>query len=164
MSLFDPVLDGLLGDPSLDIATIDALVAKRFPTATPIVWECDARTFAFSFVSRAAEDLLGYPVARWRESGFWAEHIVLREDQDDAVSYCTLATGKARDHVFEYRARASDGRLVWLCDYVKVVVDARGQAARLRGAMVDVTGDKVTLVSPTLLQSPTRQELLALPD
>ena len=30
-----------------------------------IVWEIDARTFQFSFVSKKAERLLGYPVERW---------------------------------------------------------------------------------------------------
>ncbi|MCU1340323.1 MAG: signal transduction histidine kinase, partial [Bryobacterales bacterium] len=41
-----------------------------------IVWEGDARTGEFSFVSEQAERLLGYPVERWlREPDFWVSHI-----------------------------------------------------------------------------------------
>ena len=30
-----------------------------------IVWEADAETFAFTYVSPQAERILGYPLARW---------------------------------------------------------------------------------------------------
>ena len=41
-----------------------------------IVWRCDALTFRFTFVSRQAEALLGYPVERWlNEPHFW-EHAI----------------------------------------------------------------------------------------
>ena len=44
-----------------------------------IVWEADAVTFQFSFVSRHAEELLGYPVEQWfSEPNFWAEPYSLR--------------------------------------------------------------------------------------
>ncbi len=128
---------------------MDQEAAALFPGAPPIVWECDARTFTFGYVGRRAVDILGYPTEKWREPGFWAQHVVHADDHDDAVSYCALATDKAQDHVFEYRARAADGRLVWLCDYVKVVRDERGQAVRLRGAMVDVSADKAATGATT---------------
>src|SRR2546422_222213 len=32
-----------------------------------IVWEADATTWQFNFVSRRAEDILGYPVEQWTE-------------------------------------------------------------------------------------------------
>src|SRR6266480_2404681 len=41
-----------------------------------IVWEADAQTFAFTFVSPQAERMLGYPLARWTtEPTFWKDHI-----------------------------------------------------------------------------------------
>ena len=40
-----------------------------------IVWEADAQTWKFTFVSQAAEAILGYPVSRWlNEDAFLAEH------------------------------------------------------------------------------------------
>ncbi len=45
-----------------------------------IVWEADAVTFKFLFVSKRAERVLGYPVERWlSEATFWKDHI----DPDD---------------------------------------------------------------------------------
>ena len=41
-----------------------------------IVWEADPATRAFSFVSRHAESLLGYPAAAWTEDpDFWLGHL-----------------------------------------------------------------------------------------
>jgi PAS domain S-box-containing protein len=102
-----------------------------------IVWECDARTFAFSFVSEQAERLLGYPRAQWLEPGFWASHIHA-DDRDWVVQYCTEATRERRNHDFEYRMVAADGRTVWLRDIVTVVL-AEHDSDRLRGVMVDIT-------------------------
>jgi len=103
-----------------------------------IVWEGDAQTFQFTYVNRRAEDLLGYPTERWLEPGFWAETVVHPEDRDDAVAFCALATGQCRDHAFEYRAIAADGRVVRLRDIVRVVVGERGVPTKLRGVMIAI--------------------------
>jgi PAS domain S-box-containing protein len=106
-----------------------------------IVWEADARTFQFLFVSQQAERILGYPVERWlSEPAFWREHIH-PDDRAWAVELCVTATAEKRDHDFEYRMLAADGRSVWLRDLVTVVVE-QGQATRLRGVMVDITARK----------------------
>jgi PAS domain S-box-containing protein len=103
-----------------------------------IVWEADAQTLRFTFVSPQAERLLGYPPARWlQEPDFWTGHIH-PEDRKWAVDYCLRATAEQCDHNFEYRMLAADGRTVWLRDMVSVVVE-NGQTSRLRGLMVDVT-------------------------
>ena len=64
------------------------------------------------------------------------------EDREQSVALCREATAKARDHVFEYRAVAADGRVLWLQDIVHVVQDKEGQAQRLRGVMVDISARK----------------------
>ena len=85
-----------------------------------IVWELDPATFRFTFVSPRAERLLGYPLAQWIEDpNFWSDHIH-PDDRDDAVSYCTQCTWAKRDHEFEYRMIAADGRAIWLRDIVTV--------------------------------------------
>ncbi|MBI4542236.1 MAG: PAS domain S-box protein [Gemmatimonadetes bacterium] len=111
-----------------------------------IVWESDAETFAFTFVSRQAERILGYPVERWlREPDFWRDHIH-PEDRERAVAYCLGATRERRDHELEYRMLAADGRAVWLHDVVTVVA-GEGRQVRLRGVMVDITEGKGTQVA-----------------
>jgi PAS domain S-box-containing protein len=106
-----------------------------------IVWEADARTFQFTFVSKQAARVLGYPVELWlQEPTFWKDHIH-PEDREYALNVCVTATAERRDHDFEYRMVASDGRVVWLRDLVSVVVEDN-QATRLRGVMLDITARK----------------------
>jgi PAS domain-containing protein len=105
-----------------------------------IVWEADAATFAFHYVSASAERVLGYPLSRWTsEPTFWADVVVISEDRDDSVSFCVAETGQCRDHAFDYRARAADGHVVRLHDVVRVLRGGDGKASRLRGIMVALT-------------------------
>lgn len=115
---------------------------QLLPDMRPIVWEGDAQTFQFSFVGGAAEEVLGYPASRWTsEPTFWADVVVHPDDRNDAIAFCAVATGKGKDHDFQYRARCADGRTVRLHDIVKVVKGSRGVAERLRGIMVELPPD-----------------------
>lgn len=115
-----------------------------------IVWELDVDTFRFLFVSQQAERLLGYPVERWlNEPTFWQDHLH-PEDREWAIAFCAQATAEKRDHEFEYRMLAADGRIVWLRDIVTVVVE-NDRPVRLRGIMVDITSQKE--MQATLVQN-----------
>ncbi len=110
-------------------------------TIDGIVWEADAQTFEFNFVSHQAERLLGYPVERWvNEPGFWKEHIH-EEDRTWAVDFCIQQTRLKKAHEFEYRMIASDGKPIWLRDLVTVLVED-DKPVKLRGIMVDITERK----------------------
>jgi PAS domain S-box-containing protein len=93
------------------------------------------------FISKQAERVLGYPVERWlSEPTFWKDH-VHPEDQEWALQFCQTATAEKRDHDFEYRMIAADGRVVLLRDLVTVVVEDN-RVTRVRGVMVDLTNRK----------------------
>ncbi|MGZ4481355.1 MAG: PAS domain S-box protein [Gaiellales bacterium] len=103
-----------------------------------IVWESDAHRRHFTFVSQRAEDMLGFPLARWlEEEGFWRS-LVHPDDRDLAELYFGEAVGRREDYEFEYRVRSADGRLVCIRDVVRVIADGAG-GVRLRGVMMDVT-------------------------
>jgi len=105
-----------------------------------IVWETDA-SFRFTFVSKQAERLLGYPVQQWmQEPDFWLKHLH-PEDRDWASAYCLKSAMECRAHEFEYRMVAADGSSVWLRDIVTVVSEG-GIPRQLRGIMVDVTAQR----------------------
>jgi PAS domain S-box-containing protein len=106
-------------------------------TIDGIVWEADARTLDFSFISDKAERLLGYPCEAWLDPGFWAEHIH-PEDRELAVARRREATARRRGLDFEYRFLAGDGRTVWLHDLSAVTVEDGGPRW-LRGIMVDTS-------------------------
>jgi len=103
-----------------------------------IVWEADPSTFQFTFVSKQAERLLGYPVEQWlNEPAFWKDHLH-PDDREQAVSYCIACTAEGRSHEFEYRMIAADGRFVWLRDIVSVI-STNNQAVNLYGLLIDIT-------------------------
>jgi diguanylate cyclase (GGDEF)-like protein/PAS domain S-box-containing protein len=110
-------------------------------TADGIVWEADARSFQFTFISQKAERLLGFSTQEWQCPGFWVEHIH-PDDQGWAPQYCAACTGRLEPHDFEYRFIAKDGHTVWLRDIVTVVAQD-GKPRWLRGLMVDISAQKL---------------------
>ena len=109
-------------------------------TTDGIVWEADARTFKFTFISEKAVTLLGFPAADWLETGFWVSRLH-PEDANWAPKFCASCTGRLEPHDFNYRFIARDGRTVWLHDIVTVVAE-EGAPRWLRGIMVDITAHK----------------------
>jgi PAS domain S-box-containing protein len=107
-------------------------------TLDAIVWEADPATLRFTFVSRYAEVMLGYPVERWlSEPSFWRD-LIHPDDRE------TAATVRARilaghGHELEYRVVAADRRVLWVRDVVHVERDRSGRPRRLAGVMVDIT-------------------------
>ncbi|MGE0029149.1 MAG: diguanylate cyclase [Thermoleophilia bacterium] len=103
-----------------------------------IVWAYDPAGDRFTFVSDHAERMLGFPVASWEGMAFWSG-LIHPDDRADAVAYCLAESAAGRDHDFEYRAVAADGREVVIRDIVRLVRDDAGAVVGLRGVMVDVT-------------------------
>lgn len=107
-------------------------------TLEGIVWEADAETFEFSFVSPQAEQILGYPVDKWlSQPRFWRNH-VHPDDLQRAVEASNEARKNKCGYELEYRIVAADGRSVWLRDTVGVV-QQNGEVTKLRGVMIDIT-------------------------
>ena len=109
-------------------------------TTDGIVWEAEASSFTFTFISKQAERLLGYPVEEWLKPGFWAEHLH-PGDQEWAPAYSAACAGRLEPHDFESRSIAKDGHTVWLRNIVAVVAED-GKPRWLRGVMVDITRSK----------------------
>jgi len=106
-----------------------------------IVWEADAKTFEFQFVSQQAQRFLGYPLEDWlNQPTFWADHIH-PEDRDWATTYCVNKTKNKQDHNFEYRMITADNRTIWLRDLVTVIVE-NNQPLKLCSVMFDITQNK----------------------
>ena len=111
-------------------------------TIEGIVWEADAKSTQFSFVSMQAEQILGYPAKQWvTEKDFWPNHLH-KADREWAMNYCAKYTKEKKSHDFEYRMIAADGRVVWLHDIVTVVAE-NDEPVKLRGLMIDITEKKI---------------------
>ncbi len=116
-------------------------VESLINTIDGIVWECDAITFNFGFISDKVINILGYTPDEWvNDPHFWSNNIY-HEDKEWVQSYCKIKTNENLDHDFEYRMVAKDGKIVWLRDIVNIIYD-KGKPAMLRGIMIDITKSK----------------------
>jgi PAS domain S-box-containing protein len=131
-------------------STGSVAAAARFPSELrelveglgAIVWQADARDWRFLLVSRNAREVLGYPIEQWlNDPDLWVNHIHPRTARPP-WGICLNAAARGKDHRFEYRAIAADGRTVWLRDIVRVVSDEEGGPRELRGLMIDITEQK----------------------
>ncbi|TLM90990.1 MAG: PAS domain S-box protein, partial [Actinobacteria bacterium] len=109
-------------------------------TVGGVVWEFDWSTGSFTFVTEAAERLLGFPIDQWLMPGFWLERLH-PDDRDWAPTFCMDTTKLGRDHEFEYRMIHADGHEV--CRDIVTVDPVRRMDGALRGLLIDITGQKL---------------------
>lgn len=110
-------------------------------TVDGILWEADANTFEFTYVSKQVEKILGYTPNEWlEERNFW-QNKIHPDDLDFALNFCHSETLKGRDHVFEYRMLKKDGQYIWLQDRVSVI-SSNNKPKTLSGLLIDITNEK----------------------
>jgi two-component system cell cycle sensor histidine kinase/response regulator CckA len=105
-------------------------------------WEYDLSTWRFTYVSKNAYDLLGYPIDDWYKENFWQDHI-LEEDRKEAINFCLEQTRLSKDHSLEYRMIAADGSILWMYDVVTIINSGDDEQKFLRGIMIDITDRKL---------------------
>src|SRR3954449_5679976 len=89
------------------------------------------------YVSPQIEEILGYPIERWSEPGFWSS---ITEPDDMAIVEADADRGEGRDtYRVEYRMRAADGRVVWFHDEAQLIRGIDGAPVSWQGVMVDIT-------------------------
>ncbi|HLJ57813.1 MAG TPA: DUF4118 domain-containing protein [Chthonomonadaceae bacterium] len=107
-----------------------------------IVWEKNPRSGAFTFVSRHAERLLGYPADRWLAEPEFLMRVIHPDDAEriQILHRDALATGG--EHTADYRVRTADAEDLWLRETVFVGHDSRGRPNRVTGLAIDITARK----------------------
>lgn len=136
------MLPDTINDNGFMANTNDQLIAyDSLVNALPVIlWEAEPDGLRYRYVSPAAERLLGYPCERWTsEPAFWLEHLH-EEDREWVPAHCERAAEQG-EYTLSYRMVAADGRVVWLCDQVTVIVEA-GRPIRRVGVTVDVTNEQ----------------------
>lgn len=123
------------------LQTASKIITELIQTIDGIVWEANADTFAFTFISNKVKDMLGYTPDEWlSDDRFWEKHIH-PDDRDEAVNFCLLQTRETKNHIFDYRMIKADGSIVWIKDLVSVIA-YNDKPHLLRGIMVDITETK----------------------
>lgn len=121
-----------------------------------ITYEFDLQLYRFTYVSRMAGSILGYPTNEWFKKGFWFEHLH-EDDKKWSAHFSRYNISLNKDHEFEYRMIASDGTIKWFKDIVSIVhVD--NNPVSLYGVLIDMTDRKQT--EKELLESKERYKTL----
>ena len=125
----------------------DLLLRQRILDAAPgIIWSADRTRQHYSFVSRQAEVLLGFPRRRWlRERGFWRGRLHPL-DRALVLRAGRMAIREQKGVQLEYRMIAADGRVIWFRDTIEVQV-APGRPIELVGVMGEITREKLAVLA-----------------
>ncbi len=106
-----------------------------------IVWEADAQTFEFTFVSQRCESVLGYSRNDWlKEKNFWQAK--LHPECAWACDHRMRMIAAKAPYQNEYRMIAADGRSVWIRESAAVMPDREGEHQLVRGVFYDITAQK----------------------
>ncbi len=106
-----------------------------------VLWEADAKTLAITYVSPQVERVFGYSPKQWTgEPEFWERHLH-PEDKEATIRYHREKVKKGKDHNFEYRLFAADGRVIWIHALVTMTMDD-SMPSRLKGIMIDISKRK----------------------
>ena len=128
-----------MSSPGSELRRVRSLIADL----DGIVWEADARTMLFTFVSGGSTEIVGFTPQEWlSEPAFWADHIQA-DDRERVIAQFVRAATAGWSFDTEYRFLAKDGSLVWLRDLGHVVRDAEGRPTLIRGLMVDITTQRL---------------------
>jgi two-component system, LuxR family, sensor kinase FixL len=109
-------------------------------TTAAVIWQADAESWRFTYVTPQAVRLLGYPLEKWYEKDFWISHIHA-DDRQQAIEICLTKSKIAEQFDFEYRMITASGEIVWVHDIVNCQHNANGPS-QLRGLMLDITERK----------------------
>ena len=136
-------------------------VRQRFlrllETIDGVVWEAELGV-GNTFLSPQVERLFGYTVEEWRsDPSFWRAH-VHPDDLPAAQAIDDAAYNATHSYAYQmnYRLIAKSGKVVWVRDLCRVVVDKQ-RPNRMIGLMIDVTQQKSTELE--LVQSDNRYAL-----
>ena len=124
-----------------ELESTQLLYGHLLDSVRAIVWRAELPGFRTTFVSKQAIEILGYPVERWTSDPAWWIQRVHPDDRDWVLRLMSAAVEQRRNHSFEHRMIAADGRVVWLRNIVNVIVEG-AQPREVVGVSVDITERK----------------------
>ncbi|HYV44689.1 MAG TPA: hybrid sensor histidine kinase/response regulator [Myxococcaceae bacterium] len=124
-----------------------------------IGWTTD-EALRFTFVSRQAPRILGFPMEQFLQPGFW-ETLLHPQDRGAVLAMFRRGVGEGLELVSNHRMLAANGELRWFRTGVSGERAAENQPAELHGISVDVT-DLKHAEEEAQRATHVREELLAI--
>lgn len=92
-----------------------------------------------AFVSRYAEQMLGYPMEEWEKSPNLWQHVVHPDDWENASQMANQTYEKRIGLPVPFRCVTKDGRVIYAESYNNVITDLSGNPIGTCGIVLDVT-------------------------
>lgn len=105
-----------------------------------VVMEAKPPGYQFTFVSREAQNLMGYPVSDWLKPGFWQNH-VFADDKEWLEETIAVHTKKKESFTVDFRMTHREGHDLWVRAINSVELDEENNPI-LRGLILDITEQK----------------------
>lgn len=103
-----------------------------------IVWEADASTRRFTFISQQVENLFLFLNNEWLATADFFQDQIFPDDREKVLEAYQKSIEQGTDCQFEYRRVSKDGSVIWVRDNIRIItIDAKKK--QLRGIIVDVT-------------------------
>jgi len=106
-----------------------------------IVWEFDAKSHQFSFISQQSEKMLGYLPEEWIQDSFFWDKKVHPNDRWALTESDRMISLKNPYHL-DYRMITADRRTVWIRESGAVQLDEAGEPQLVCGTYRDITATK----------------------
>ena len=78
-----------------------------------VVMEAQAPDYQLTFVSREAENLLGFPISDWLKPNFWSQHVA-KDDLAWLEETVAVHTEKGESFTVDFRMTHKQGHSVWV--------------------------------------------------
>lgn len=105
-----------------------------------VVMEARPPGYQFTFVSREAQNLMGYPVSDWLKPNYWETH-VFPEDRGWLEETIAVHTQKGESFTVDFRMTHRDGHGLWVRAINSVELDEDNNPI-MRGLILDITEQK----------------------
>ena len=104
-----------------------------------VVYEADAATGRFTYVSGYATTFLGRPPSEWlRDPELFARSVHPDDRRCVESQRRKLVAAGGGDYELEYRVEVPGGTYVWVRDFVRMVVDGEGGSGRIWGVLTNI--------------------------
>lgn len=103
-----------------------------------VITEGDPQSCSYTYVSREAENLLGYPLADWYNPGCCMDHIHPEDRPKLGAALNAHLPGPAT-FALDYRLLHRDGHIVWVRSIVNIRPRPDGDGAACIGLLIDIS-------------------------
>jgi len=136
---------------------------RTFLETAPLVpLEFDATGTRLLWIGPQCEALIGCSIEEWTSPDFWSIR-VFPDDQVAVLESRTRLAAAGGSASLDYRIEHTDGRVIWVCEVLKLVQDPEGPPT-LQGYLTDITDRKREEVSLWKSEERLRALLRGAPD